>query len=157
MNGSYKILYIYFVDNYYPIGCLTENSFSEEVEMIDSTVRTNTDGWGSSRPTRQSYNISFSGVLSLDDRGGTIVTYPDLTGLKRSRTEILWRINSSEGGDTEQGSGYITSLTDAASVDEAVTFSGEIVGIGEPETTTWTPPTYDDIINMIPIYNGAKA
>ena len=156
MNGTYKILYIYFVDDYYPIGCLTENSFSEGVQVINSTVRTNTDGWGSSRPTTQNYNISFSGALSEDDRGGTIVTYPDLTGLKRSRTQIQWRINSSEGGDTEQGNGYITSLSDSAAVDSTVTFSGEIVGVGEPTTTTWTPPAYDDIIDMIPIYNAAK-
>lgn len=157
MNGTYKILYIYHVDDYYPIGCLTSNSFSEGVEVLDSTIRGNTGGWGTFTPTSQSYNISFSGILTLDDRGSTIVTYADLQGIKRNRTEVQWRIAMSDGeGDTDEGTGYITSLNQVASIDESISFDGEITGSGEPTTTTWTPPTYNDIIDMIPIYNAAK-
>lgn len=157
MIGTYKILYIYHVDGYYPIGCLTSNSFSEGVATLDATMRSNSNGWGSVTPTTQNYNISFSGVLTLDDRGSTIITYADLQGIKRNRTVIQWRIAMSDGeGDTEEGSGYIVSLGQSAEVDSVITFDGEILGSGEPATTTWTPPTYDDIIDMIPPYNEAK-
>ena len=157
MNGTYKLLYIYFVDAYYPIGCLTSNSFSEGVSMLGSTTRDNTDGWGSSVPTSQGYNISFSGILTLDNRGSTVITYADIKGLKRSRTKIQWRIVMSDGtGDTDQGYGYITSISQSASVDEAISFDGEITGVGVPSVTTWTPPTLDDLESMIPPYEAAK-
>ena len=157
MNGSYKILYIYSGAEWFPIGCLTSNSISESTDVLDSSTRGNTDGWKSFVPTNQSFTISFDGILSEDNRGGTILTYGDIKGFKRARTKIQWRIAMSDGsGDTDAGYGYITSIGEAASIDEFITFTGEIIGVGDPSVTSWTPPTYDDIIDMIPIYESAK-
>ena len=44
IEGDIRILYIYDKTAYSPIGCLTENSFSESVEMLDTTTRDN-GGW----------------------------------------------------------------------------------------------------------------
>jgi len=137
-KGTNKILYIDLGGTFFPVGCLTDNSFSEAVEVLDTTVRTNTDGWSSVVPTRQSYNISFNGVLTLDDAGGSILAYSSLQLFKRGRTKINWRINS-QVGDTDSGTGYITSLSNSAAIDEFVSFSGEIVGVGLPVTSAMPP------------------
>lgn len=156
-NGTYKLLYIKVGTDFFPVGCLTENSFSENVEMLNSTTRENTDGWQSSIPTLQSYSISFSGVLDTEDRGGTVITYASIKTLKRSRSKIEWKIMSSEGGDTDQGYGYFTSLSDSASMEEYVSFNGEIEGFGEPIIIPGAAiPTAPDIIDMIPPFNTAK-
>lgn len=157
LNGSYKILYIYSGVDFFPIGCLTSNAIEESVSMLESSTRDNSNGWRSSVPTSQSFSISFSGILTLDDRGATVITYAQLKALKRARTKIQWKIDSSEGGDTDQGYGYITSLSETQEVDNAITFDGAITGSGDPSVTEWTPPEYSDVLDMIPIYNTAKA
>ena len=156
-DGSDRILYIYDGTEleWFPIGCLTSNSFSEQTEMIGATMRSDADGWTQSLPTFQSFTISFSGVLTLDDRGATIINYESLQALKRARTKIQWRVTSDEG-EAETGYGYIVSLSNAASVNEFVTFDGSIQGVGAPTTTAWTPPTYGDIESMIPPYEATK-
>jgi len=124
--------------------------------MLESTTRDNTDGWGSSIPTIQRYNISFSGLATFDDLGGTVMTYSDLQALKRGRTKIDWKIFSSLGGDTDSGSGYITNLGNEASVDEYVSFSGEIIGTGLPIFAEGVIVPTIALVNMIPIYESAK-
>jgi TP901-1 family phage major tail protein len=157
MNGSLKILYLYSNTEWFPIGCLTSNSISESSETLSSTTRDNTDGWTSAVPTNQSYSISFDGILTEDDRGGTVITYGEIKALKRNRTQIQWKIAMSDGsGDTDAGYGYITSIGESANIDEFISFSGQIIGVGDPSIESWTPPTYDDIIDMIPIYDAAK-
>ena len=69
-KGEDRILYIKIDNLFVPIGCLTENSFSESVDTIDTTTRENM-GWTSSRPVMQSYSISFNGIqiLTTTDEG----------------------------------------------------------------------------------------
>ena len=62
IDGGYSILYIKWVDEFLPIGCLTSDSFSEEIEMLETTTRDN-GGWKTSTPTNQNYNISFDGIF----------------------------------------------------------------------------------------------
>ena len=154
-TGDERILYLYLVDDYYPIGCLTSNSFSEATDMQDATMRSDADGWTQALPSFQNYSISFAGILTLDDRGGTIVNYEDIRGLKRSRTKVQWRITSA-AGEADEGDGYIVSLSNAAETQSFVTFDGEIQGVGEPTSTAWTPPSYPDIESMIPPYEAAQ-
>jgi len=138
--GTKRILYIELTGTYFPVGCLTDNSFSESAATLDTTVRTNVDGWGSVVMTRQNYNISFSGLLTLDNAGGSIITYRDIETLKRLRIKISWRIFSTLGGETEEGSGYITSISNSSAIDDFVSFSGEITGTGMPVTISTPPP-----------------
>ena len=65
-NGTYKVLSIKQDNVYLPIGCLTENSFEESVDMLDTTTRDNPNGWKTSRPVGQQYSISFSGLVTSD-------------------------------------------------------------------------------------------
>ena len=157
IDGSDKILYIYETvgAEWLPIGCLISNSFSENVEMLDATMRSDTDGWTQSTPSFQSYTISFDGIITLDDRGGTIINYEDIVALKRARTKIQWRITSGEG-EAEEGYGYFVSLSDSASIGEFVTFSGQIQGVGSITSTAWTPPSLDSLDSMIPPYEAAQ-
>lgn len=155
-NGTYNRLYIKVTDTYYPIGCLTNNSFNESTEVISSTTRDNTNGWGTVTPTNQSFSLSFSGLVGFDDLGGTVVSYGMLQTLKRARTKIEWKIYSELGGDTETGFGYIISLSNAAAIDEAVSFDGEITGFGMPTTTAGIPEDPLALIDMLPIYEAAK-
>jgi len=131
-DGTYKLLYIFITDTYYPIGCLTGQSFSEQSDMLDTTTRQNAGGWKSSIPTNQSYNISFNGLITTDNKSGAILTYNDLQSLKRSRTLINWKTNNESTGYSDFGMGYIQSLSNNAEVDSAIDFSCEIVGYGEP-------------------------
>lgn len=132
VDGVYKLLYIKVSGTFFPIGCLTDNSFEESVEMIDTTVRTNTDGWATSRPTKQQFSASFSGLIDVDS-SATIVGFRDIQALKRGRTKIEWKIENSQGGKVDYGEGYITSLSDAATIDEFISFSGTITGYGQPQ------------------------
>lgn len=140
-NGTYKILYIDSGSGYFPIGCLTSNSFSEDVTMLDTTTRDNLNGWKSSRPTMQSYNISFDGLITHALTSLTTITYFEIKQLKRARQQISWKIEDSTGY-TDSGVGYFTSLSDSAAIDEFTSFNGSIVGYGAPS----------DIVNDI--YNA---
>ncbi len=133
-NGVHKFLSIKQGEVYLPIGCLTDNNFSEAVNMIDTTVRTNSNGWESSRPVGQSYNIDFSGLVTSDISSDSMVTFQELRTLKRNRTLISWRIEDGSGND-DYGQAYINSISESASIDEFVSFNGSLVGYGEPINT----------------------
>ena len=134
-EGKYKILYIKKSDGeYYPIGCLTENSFSERVDMLPTTTRDNVNGWRSSIPVGQSYGINFSGVLSYGTESVNI-TYKELTVIKRNRERIEWKIEDVQTNEVDFGKGYIIDISNSASVEDFVVFSGNITGFGIPEET----------------------
>jgi len=147
-NGTYKLLYIYVSGIYYPIGCLTNNSFSEQSDMLDTTTRQNAGGWKTSIPTNQSFSISFSGLITTNDRSGTILTYNDLQTLKRNKTLINWKSNSENTGYSDFGMGYISSISNDAAIDENISFSAEIVGYGEPVTQLDTQENLNYTLNV---------
>jgi len=149
INGTYKILLISLSGNpYYPIGCLDTNSFSETVDMLGTTVRTNNGGWKSSIPVGQGYNISFSGLVTLEQTIAGSTTYNDLRIIKRSRQIIGWKITDGSGFE-EKGAGYITALSDEASIDNFVSFSGSIEGVGVP---TISAATNNDLVADLNTY-----
>ena len=136
-NGTNRVLYIKWDNEYLPIGCLTSDSFSESCEMLDTTTRDNA-GWKTSTPTLQSYNISFDGLIinSMFNGGDfTKVSLDRLRVLKRSRTLIEWKLQDRNLTFIDSGSGYITELGDSSSVDEFITFNGSIEGYGAPIST----------------------
>jgi len=147
-NGSNKLLYIYVSGDYYPIGCLTSNSFSEQSDMLETTTRQNAGGWKTSIPTTQSYNISFSGLVTTSDLSGTILTYKDLQDLKRNKTLINWKSNTENTGYSDFGMGYISSISNDAAIDENISFSAEIVGYGEPVTQLDTQDNLNYTLNV---------
>ena len=136
-KGEDRILYLKILGNYLPIACLTENPFSETSEFIDTTTRDN-KGWTTSRPTNQSYTITFSGLqLNTTNVGGNfnVASYDKLKQLKRSKTLLDWKI---EGNfpTVDYGKCYISELSETNTVGEFLTFSGSLVGFGIPLITT---------------------
>lgn len=138
VNGADRILYIKIGANYVPIGCLSSNSFSESSEMLDTTTRDN-NGWATSRPVNQSYSLSFDGVqVNSTLVGGdfTVASYDKLKGYKRGKILIEWKLQGAVYPVVDYGSGYITELSEANTVNEFMTFNGTITGFGIPLITS---------------------
>tara|TARA_R110000744_G_scaffold250022_1_gene366234 strand:- start:2216 stop:2710 length:495 start_codon:yes stop_codon:yes gene_type:complete len=137
IDGTYSVLYIKWEDEFLPIGCLTSDSFSEDIEMLDSTTRDNA-GWKTSTPTNQSYNLSFEGIVKNTNFNGgdfTKISLDRLRILKRSRILIEWKTQDNNSIFEDSGFGYITSLSKSASTDEFISFSANIEGYGAPYST----------------------
>ena len=138
IKGTDRIVYIKWEDEFLPIGCLTSDSFDEDVEMLPTTTRDN-NGWRTDVPTNQGYSISIDGLLiNTNFNGGDFskVSYDRLRVLKRSRTLIDWKIQDTDLVFVDSGKGYITNLSDSASIDEFITFNATILGYGEPNSTS---------------------
>jgi hypothetical protein len=137
-NGNDRILYIKQLGNWLPIGCLTSNSLSESAEMLPTTTRDN-DGWSTSRPTMQSYSISFEGLqINTIVAGGTftVASYDRLKILKRSKILLDWKIQGALFPTVDYGKCYITEISEASAVDEFLSFAGTLTGYGLPQTRT---------------------
>ena len=134
VNGEDRILYVKINGAYLPIGCLTDNSFDESVEFLDTTTRDN-GGWNTSRPLNQQYSISFNGIqINSTLAGGNfnVASYDKLKQLKRNRQLIDWKIQGTVYPIVDYGKGYIGSISEANAVGEFMTFTGSITGYGQP-------------------------
>jgi TP901-1 family phage major tail protein len=140
IDGSYRVLYIDSGSGFFPVGCLTSHSFSEESETIDTTTRDNA-GWNTTKATNQSYSISFSGLVLENQNTVGKQTYNDLKSIKRNRTLIKWRVDQSESGE-----GIITSLSDSNEMEESVSFDAELIGYGKPFIGILVEDGYGNII-----------
>lgn len=138
INGADRILYVKINGAYLPIGCLTDNSFEESSEFLDTTTRDN-QGWNTSRPLNQQYSISFNGVQVVSSVAGgnfNVASYDKLKQVKRSRQLLDWKIQGLVFPIVDYGKGYISSLSEVNALDEFMTFTGSIVGYGKPLTAT---------------------
>jgi len=133
INGTYNILYVDFgVGGFFPIGLLTSNSFSEEIDFLDTTTQDNA-GWKTQVLTNQSYNIEFSGIVinSISSFGDpTKIGYDRLQNIKRNRVLIDWKIINGRNGMTETGKGQIITLSNESNIDEFISFSATLKGYG---------------------------
>lgn len=132
--GEDRILFIKLNGVFLPIGCLTENSFSEATEFLDTTTR-DTLGWATSRPIMQSYTIGFNGIqVNSTVAGGNfgIASFDKLKEIKRSRQLIDWKIQGTNYPVVDYGKGYINAISEANTVGEFMTFEGDIIGFGTP-------------------------
>lgn len=139
INGTYNILYIDYGSGFFPIACLTTNSFEEDVDKLETTTRDNTNGWRTYTMLNQGYNIPFEGIVinTLFAKGDfTKISYDRLKEIKRNRQLIDWKIQDNELQFIESGKGFIDQLSSASRIDDFVTFSGNILGYGEPTSTT---------------------
>jgi hypothetical protein len=137
-KGEDRILFIKIDNLFIPIGCLTENSFSESVDTIETTTREN-QGWTSVRPVTQSYSISFNGIQILtttEEGDDTKASYDLLKTLKRDRVLLDWQIKGDNFFIVDFGKCFITDLSEATPVNEFITFSGTLTGYGEAFSTS---------------------
>ena len=136
IKGEDRILYFKINSNWIPVGCLTENSIDETSEFLDTTTRDN-QGWSTSRPVNQNYNISFSGLqLNTTIAGGNfnVASLDKLRQLKRDRTLLEWKFQGKIYPIVDYGKCYISDLSDANVLGELISFSGSAVGFGKPLT-----------------------
>lgn len=127
-RGDIRVLYIKIDGVFTPIGCLTSNPFSEDVDMLSTNTRNN-EGWRTSLPTTQGFTIGFEGLQVRNDEK---LSYLELKKLKRNRQRIEWQIGNLEETFLDTGFGYITSIGETNGTGDVLSFSGEIVGYGIP-------------------------
>tara|TARA_R110001632_G_C11293328_1_gene413066 strand:- start:135 stop:593 length:459 start_codon:yes stop_codon:yes gene_type:complete len=135
INGGYSILYIKWEGSFLPIGCLTSDSFSEDVDMIN--INRGGMAWKTRFPTNQGYNISFDGLVK-DTNSSTgdssKISLDRLIVLKRSSTLIEWKTESNNSVFIDSGFGYITNLSKSTNIDEFISFNATIQGFGIPSS-----------------------
>jgi TP901-1 family phage major tail protein len=136
-KGQDRILCFKIDGLFIPVACLTDNAFSENVDTIDTTTREN-NGWSTARPVYQSYSISFNGLQILTTLTGDTLkaSYDRLKTLKRDRVLLDWLIKGADYPVVDYGKCYITELSEAAVVNEFITFSGTLTGYGLTYSTT---------------------
>ena len=136
IKGEDRILYFKINGNWLPVGCLNENTLDESSEFIDTTTRDN-QGWATSRPTNQSYTISFSGLqINTTIAGGNfnVASLDKLRQLKRARTLLDWKFQGTIYPIVDYGKCYISDLSDGNVNGELISFSGSAIGYGIPLT-----------------------
>jgi len=134
INGNDRILFLKLNGIWSPIGCLTDNSFDESSEFIDTTTRDN-QGWTTSRPMMQSYSVGFNGLqLNTTMPGGNfnVISYDKLKTLKRDKRLLDWKIQGSLYPVVDYGQAYIADLSETNVIDEFLSFSGSLTGFGKP-------------------------
>ena len=133
LKGEDSLFYIKYNDVWCPIACETSNSFSETVEMINTTTRDNA-GWKTEIPTNQSFSISLEAVLTIDDKtaNSNVLSYYKIRKMKRERTLIEWKRETLGGWYIDSGKAYIVDISDANAVGEDITFSLQLNGFGKP-------------------------
>ena len=131
IDGTYNILYIDAGSGFFPVGNLVSNSFSEDIDTIDSTTRDN-GGWKTQTLTNQSYKLDFNGIVS-NVASASKINYNTIRDLKRNRQIIDWKTQDNQS-NIEQGKAQITSLSNEANIDEFVTFSASLQGYGSLAT-----------------------
>lgn len=137
LKGEDSLFYIKYNGVWCPIACETSNSFSESVEMINTTTRDNA-GWKTEIPTNQSFSISLDAILTIDDKtaNSNVLSYNKIRKMKRERTLIEWKRETFEGWYIDGGKAYIVDISDANAVGEDITFSLQLNGFGKPLEST---------------------
>lgn len=138
IKGEDRILYFKINGDWLPVGCLTENTLDETSDFIDTTTRDN-QGWKTSRPTNQGYNISFAGLQIISTVAGgnfNVASLDKLRQLKRNRTLLEWKFQGTIYPIVDFGKCYISDLSDGNITGELISFSGSAIGYGKPMTQT---------------------
>ena len=134
IDGTYSILYFDVGFGFFPVGNLASNSFSEDIDTIDSTTRDN-GGWKTQTLTNQSYSLDFEGIVqstpSLSGASHKIDFYK-IRELKRTKQIIDWKIEDATSYFKERGKAQMISLSNASNINEFVTFSATLQGYGSP-------------------------
>jgi hypothetical protein len=144
-KGDIRVLFIKVDSLFVPVGCLTSNPISESVEML-STVNTANGGWTTSIPTTQSFTIDFEGIQVVDE---TKLSYLGLKKIKRTRQRIEWRIADEAQLFIDEGFGYITQIGESNEAGGFLSFSGQIIGYGEPTIVELDGDLWQDGETMI--------
>jgi hypothetical protein len=153
LSGNESLLFIKIGQNYVPIGCLTDNSFSESTELLPTTTQ-QSEGWRTARAGIQSYQINFTGLQFFSLLNSpNLISLDRLQLIKRNRTVVQWE--EVRGNNlVQRGRGIIVELTAENPVNQDATFSGVIQGFGKPEMILQATVLEDGEANIVEDGNG---
>lgn len=132
IKGENNILYIYDTTAYKPVACLTSNSISNTVNIIESQTKC-FPGEIKKAASTVSATIDFEGeFIDTTTVGGDTAkkSFDALLTIQNAREEITWKIDTDvTNADSIKyyGVGILSDLSlDAAAGGEFTTFSGSI-------------------------------
>ena len=156
LKGEYSIFFIKYNNVWCPIACETSNSFSESVEMMNTTTRDNA-GWKTELPTMQSYSISLEAILKIDNEteNNNILSYNKIRQMKRNTELIEWKRETWAGWYIDSGKAHIVDIGDSNAAGEEITFNLSLSGFGKPnEDTARVNVLGEDLQTLIAVNNN---
>ena len=137
IKGEVGILYVADGSTYRPVACLTSNSLSTAVSVIESNTKCN-PGVTKKQAGMFSYTLEAEGeYIDTTSVGGddTKASHDYLFDLQLAKDLITWKLVTGVTGATYYGSALISDLSlDMGSGDDLATFSLTLDGDGEVTT-----------------------
>jgi predicted secreted protein len=145
IRGENGVLFLYLDDAWKPIACLTSNSLSTTVEVIERQTKC---APGVTEKSAGVFNYSLSAEGEYIDTttvGGddTKASHDELLALQTSRELQTWKLDTNmidENSVKYYGTALITDLSLDQAVNENSTFSATLDGNGAILTTDPTTP-----------------
>lgn len=131
IQGKDSLFYIYYNSVWFPVACLKSSPLNEQSDELPTTTRDN-NGWKSSLPTMQSYNIELDGIMTYDGENQSVLSYRKLRSFKRNRELIQWQRRTLDNLFVDTGYAYITAISDNDGVDGEISFNASLKGYGMP-------------------------
>jgi predicted secreted protein len=137
IKGEVGILYVHDSETYRPVACLTSNSLSTAVSVIESNTKCN-PGVTKKQAGMFSYTLEAEGeYIDTTSVGGddTKASHDYLFELQLAKELITWKLVTGVTGATYYGSALISDLSlEQGAGDELSTFSLTLDGDGEVTT-----------------------
>lgn len=137
VNGTNLRIY----DSDVPLGYATSCTLDMSAETRETVSKDSVSSWAENEVGQLSATLSFEGFYSSDTtiNATTVKNVNDLYDKFEAKTAISWSFQSAASGEfIYSGSGYITSLSFNAPVEENATYSGTITVSGAVTNTTIT-------------------
>ena len=134
IKGEIALLYIHDGTIYRPLACLTSNSFSPSVSIIESNTKCNP---GVTIKTAGMFNYTLEAegeYIDTTSVGGDVTkaSHDYLFTKMTAKLPVAWKLDTGVTGVIYYGSGIITDLPlDQGAGDELSTFSITIEGSGD--------------------------
>lgn len=134
IKGEVGILYVVDGSSYKPVACLTSNSLSTAVSVIESNTKCN-PGVTKIQGGIYSYTLEAEGeYIDTTSEGGdsTKASHDYLVQLQLTKELVTWKLVTGVTGATYYGNALIADLSlDMGSGDDLATFSLTLNGDGE--------------------------
>lgn len=144
IKGEVGILYIHDGTLYRPVSCLTSNSLSSAVSIIESQTKCN-PGQIIKQAGTFSYTIDAEGeYIDTTSVGGetTKASHDYLLTKQQALTAVTWKLDTGVVGAVYYGSAILSDLSlDQGAGDEISTFSVTLDGSGEITTSDPESPS----------------
>jgi len=132
IHGKLGLLYIWDTSAYKPVACLTSNSLSTALSVIESNTKC--DPGNTVRNANEfSYDISADGELvDTTSAGGetTLASWDWLLVKQMAKTDVVWKLDAGIADNDYYGTAIISDLNLDQPSDGNSTFSATLSGSG---------------------------